>query len=38
LLAEALTAKGSSGTQEERELLARSLFDPEVVYFTADLG
>ena len=37
LLAEALAKKGSSGAREERELLARSLFDPEVVYFTADL-
>lgn len=35
LLADALARAGAAGTREDRELLARSLFAPDAVYFTA---
>jgi hypothetical protein len=37
LLAEALSRTGDAGSFEDREVLARSVFDPNAVYFSADL-
>jgi hypothetical protein len=39
VLVDALASTGSAGTPEDRELLARSIFDPSAAFFTAsDLG
>ncbi len=37
LLAEAYARTGDAGSFEDREVLARSLFDPNAAYFSADL-
>ncbi len=37
ILADALAATGDAGSAEDRQLLARSVFDPGAVYFAADL-
>jgi hypothetical protein len=37
LLAEALARSGDAGSFEDREVLARSVFDPDAAYFSADL-
>ena len=37
ILADTLAATGDAGSAEDRQLLARSVFDPGAVYFAADL-